>query len=63
MSNLFIIKKYFFYVLLVFTLCLEIVSIISYLDKHISVTSFLLILSSNLLIMVTAILNIKKLKK
>lgn len=63
MSNLFIIKKYFFYVLLVFTLCLEIVSIISFLDKHISVTSFLLILSSNLLIMVTAILNIKKLKK
>lgn len=63
MSNLFTIKKYFFYVLLILTLCLEVVSIICFLDKDINVTSFLLILSSNLFIMVTAILNIKKLKK
>lgn len=55
-------KKMFFYVLILLSLILEVTITVSFLNRYIGIISFFSMALSNLLIMVVAILNLKKLK-
>ncbi|MRQ23436.1 hypothetical protein D1J35_10740 [Riemerella anatipestifer] len=56
-------NKNFFYILLFLTLIIEIILIVLFVNKDVSVLSFVLIGLSNLGIMISSFLNIKKIIK